>query len=80
MPEVPLEEAAANLQEYGRMCHDEPVIVLCDGRPAFQLVPVDGDDDLVNDLIQSNAEFREMLQHRKSGNFMSAEEALRRLS
>ena len=80
MPEVPLEEAAANLQEYGRMCHDEPVIVLCGGRPAFQLVPVNDDDDLVNDLIQNNAEFREAMLKRKSGKTMSAQEALRRLS
>ena len=79
MPQITLTEAAAHLQEYGRLCHQEPVIVMSEGRPAFQLVPVDDDDNFMNDLIQNNAEFRELMQQRRSGKFMSAEEALRRL-
>jgi prevent-host-death family protein len=39
MKVVPLSEAKANLSRYGRLCHDEPVIVTVNGAPAFQLAP-----------------------------------------
>ena len=80
MQQITLTEAAANLQEYGRMCHHERIVVVSEGQPAFQLVPVDDDDNFMNDLIQNNAEFRGAMLNRKSGKTMSAQEALRRLS
>ena len=37
---IPLSEAKAHLSRYGRLCHDEPVIVTVNGATAFQLVPL----------------------------------------
>ena len=48
---IPLTEAKAHLSRYGRLCHEEPVIVTVNGAPAFQLVPLGDDDDLVDRLL-----------------------------
>ena len=58
---IPLSEAKAHLSQYGRLCHDEPVIVTVNGVPSFQLVPLEANDDLIDRLIEANAEFRAML-------------------
>ncbi|MBV8775232.1 MAG: type II toxin-antitoxin system Phd/YefM family antitoxin [Deltaproteobacteria bacterium] len=41
MKVVPLSEAKAKLSRYGQLCHDEPVVVTVNGRPSFQLVPLE---------------------------------------
>lgn len=47
MKVVPLSEAKAKLNRYDQLCHHEPVVVTVNGRPFFQLVPLQEDDDLV---------------------------------
>ena len=64
MKVIPLAEAKTNLSHYGRVCRDEPVIVTVNGEPAFQLVPLDADDDLVDQLIEHNPAFRRTLAAR----------------
>jgi prevent-host-death family protein len=58
MKVVPLSEAKAKLSRYGQLCHDEPVVVTVNGRPSFQLVPLDEDDDLIDRLIEDHPGFR----------------------
>ena len=61
MKVIPLTEAKTNLSHYGRVCRDEPVIVTVNGEPAFQLVPLHEDDDLIDQLIEHNPAFRRLL-------------------
>lgn len=79
MKVIPLTEAKANLSRYGKMCRKEPVIVTVNGVPSFELVPLDGDDDLMNQLIEHNPKFREMLAKRLKEPAISVKEALKRL-
>ena len=80
MKVIPLLEAKNNLDRYGELCKHEPVIVTVNGEPAFELSPLDDeDDDLINQLIEHNAEFRAMLQARRKQPCISAEELLRSL-
>lgn len=76
---IPLTEAESRLGHYGLLCHEEPVIVTVDGVPAFQLAPIDEDDDFISRLIETNAEFRQLLESRLKEPTISAEELLRRL-
>lgn len=76
---IPLSEAKARLSHYGRVCHDEPVIVTVNGAPAFQLVPLEEDDDLIDRLLEHNPAFRRMLEQRLNDRAVSAKEAARRL-
>ena len=39
MKVIPLDEARENLSHYGRLCHEEPVIITVDGTPSFQTCP-----------------------------------------
>jgi prevent-host-death family protein len=79
MKVIPLSEAEANLSQYARYCHDEPVIVTVDGVPSFQLVPLSEDDDLIDSLLEHNPAFRETLRARVDEKTISAEDARRRL-
>ena len=79
MKVIPLTEAKAHLSKYGKLCHQEPIIVTVNGRPAFQLVPLEEEDDLVNELLEHNPAFREMLQSRLEERTVTEKEALRRL-
>ena len=79
MKVVPLSEAKARLSYYSRLCHREPVIVTVKGVPAFQLVPLEEDDDLIDRLLEYNPKFGEYLENCLRGRSMSAKEALRRL-
>jgi hypothetical protein len=47
MKVIPLSEAKARLSYYSRLCHREPVIVTVKGVPAFQMAPLEEDDDLI---------------------------------
>jgi prevent-host-death family protein len=76
---IPLSEAKAHLSRYGRLCHEEPVIVTVNGTPAFQLVPLDEDDDLVDSLLEHNPAFVRSLQERLKERSVSVKEAARRL-
>ena len=76
---IPLSEAKANLSRYANLCHKEPVIVTINGVPAFQLVPLEKDDDLVDRLIEHHPEFKKMLKKRLREKTVSAKEASRRL-
>jgi prevent-host-death family protein len=76
---IPLSEAKAHLSHYGRVCHDEPVIVTVNGAPAFQLAPLEEDDDLIDRLLEHNPAFRRTLEQRLKERSVSPEEAARRL-
>lgn len=64
MKVIPLSEAKANLSHYARQCRDEPIIVTVNGVPAFQLVALTEDDDLIDRLIEYNPKFRKLLEKR----------------
>jgi prevent-host-death family protein len=76
---IPLSEAKAHLSRYGRLCHEEPVIVTVNGAPAFQLAPLEEDDDLIDQLIEHNPAFRRTLEGRLKERAVSARDAARRL-
>jgi prevent-host-death family protein len=76
---IPLSEAKAHLSQYGRLCHDEPVIVTVNGVPSFQLVPLEEDDDLIGRLLEHHPSFRTMLEARLRERSVTAREALKRL-
>ncbi len=80
MKVVPLSEAKAKLSRYGRLCHDEPVVVTVNGRPSFQLVPLEEDDDLIDRLIEHHPGFGKLLERRLRQRNVSVEAASRRLA
>lgn len=79
MKVIPLSEAKAKLSRYSRLCHDEPVVVTVNGVPSFQLVPLEEDDDLIDQLLQHNPRFRKLLRARLKERSVSARSAARRL-
>lgn len=79
MKVIPLSEAKANLSKYANLCRDEPIIVTVNGKPAFELVPLDEDDDLIDQLIERHPTFEKMLRKRLKEKTLSTKEALRRL-
>ena len=80
MKVIPLSKAKARLSHYSRLCHKEPVVVTVNGVPSFEMVPLNGDDDLIDQLIKHNPKFRQLLRARSREKSISAEEARRRLS
>jgi antitoxin (DNA-binding transcriptional repressor) of toxin-antitoxin stability system len=42
MKVILLSEAKAKLSQYGQLCHNQPVVITVNGRPFFQLVPLNG--------------------------------------
>ena len=80
MKVIPLSEAKANLSRYARLCHKEPIVVTVSGVPAFQMVPLDEDEDLIDSLLKHNRGFRSLLRQRlREERSIPAKEALRRL-
>ena len=79
MKVIPLSEAKARLSYYSRLCHREPVIVTIKGVPAFQLAPLEQDDDLIDRLLEYNPGFQAYLEGCLRSRSLSSEEALRRL-
>ena len=61
---IPLTEAKAHLSRYAAPCHEEPIIVTVNGTPAFQLVPIEEEDDLINELIEHHLTFRNDIERR----------------
>jgi prevent-host-death family protein len=76
---VPLSEAKAHLSHYGRLCHDEPVVVTVNGSPAFQLAPLEENDDLIDRLLEHNPAFRRTLEQRLEERSLSAKDGAKRL-
>ena len=74
------ERAKAKLSRYDQLCHDEPIVMTVNGRPSFQLVPLEEEDDLIDRLIQDHPEFSKLLERRLSEQTVSAEAVSRRLA
>jgi prevent-host-death family protein len=79
MKVIPLSEAKAKLSQYASLCHDEPVIVTINGVPAFQLVPIEENDDLIDRLLEHHPGFRKEIEKRLKERSISVREAARRL-
>ena len=79
MKVITLSEARARLSYYSRLCHREPVIVTVKGVPAFQLTPLEEDDDLIDQLLEHNPKFQDYLESCLRSRSLSSAEALRRL-
>jgi prevent-host-death family protein len=79
MKVIPLSEAKARLSHYGRLCQKEPVVVTLNGVPSFQLVPLEDGDDLIDQLLEHNPAFRELLRARLKEPDVSARDAGDRL-
>lgn len=79
MKVIPLSTAKARLSFYSRLCREEPVIVTVKGVPAFQMVPLDEDDDLIDRLLEHNPKFRRLLEDSLKTSTLSAAEAMSRL-
>ena len=85
MKVIDLHEAKNHLEQYAAVCRETTVVVSIDGKPAFELTPldVDEDDDLVNNLLEHNPEFQAFLDRRaeedKKHKPISLEEARKRL-
>jgi prevent-host-death family protein len=79
MKVVPLSEAKAKLSRYGRLCRDEAVVVTVNGKPSFQLVPLDEKDDLI-DRLEEYPGFRSLLKRRLRERTVSVTTADRRLA
>jgi antitoxin (DNA-binding transcriptional repressor) of toxin-antitoxin stability system len=79
MKVIPLSEAKAHLSRYARLCHKEAIIVTVNGVPAFQLAPLEEDDDLIDRLLEYNPQFAQLLKDRINERTVSAKQARRRL-
>jgi prevent-host-death family protein len=79
MKVIPLSEAKAHLSRYAKVCQQEPVVVTVNGSPAFQMVPLAEDEDLVDSLIRHNPRFRRMLERRLRERSSPARGVLKRL-
>jgi prevent-host-death family protein len=79
MKVIPLSEAKARLSHYARLCREEPVVVTVNGVPAFQLIPLEEDDDLIDRLLEHNPKFRALLEARLRERAVPAKQAARRL-
>jgi prevent-host-death family protein len=79
MKVIPLSDAKAHLSHFARLCQKEPVIVTINGVPAFQMVPLAEDDDLIDELLEHNPGFRELLEARLRERSLSAKAAARKI-
>jgi prevent-host-death family protein len=79
MKVIPLSEAKANLSRYARLCRKEAVIVTVNGVPSFEMVPLDEQDDLIDQLLEHNPAFRATLEKRLRERNVSAKEAAKQL-
>ena len=79
MKVIPLSEAKTSLSHYGRLCHEEPVIVTVNGVPSFQLAPLEEKDDLIDRLLEYNPKFRQILERRLKDKSVSTRLARKRL-
>lgn len=80
MKVIPLSEAKAKLSRYGQLCHEEPVVITVNGKPFFQLVPLDENDDLIDRLLEQHPGFRKLLEQRLGEHSLSSNAAERQLA
>jgi prevent-host-death family protein len=80
MKVIPLSEAKAKLSRYGQLCHDEPIVVTVNGKPSFQLVPLEEDDDLIDRLIEHHPGFSKLLERRLRERSVSVDAVARKLA
>jgi prevent-host-death family protein len=76
---IPLSEAKAKLSRYARLCRREAVIVTVNGVPSFELTPLDEDDDLIDQLLEHNPQFRATLEKRLRERSVPAKDAAKRI-
>ena len=74
---ISLSEAQQKLNGYGQLCQQESVIVHIDGVPQFQLAPLD--DGFMDQLIETNQEFRELMAQRRTQSAVPLAEAMKQL-
>jgi hypothetical protein len=79
MKVIPLSEAKARLSYYSRLCHQETIIVTVKGVPAFQMAPLEEDDDLIDRLLEYNPTFRAYLEGCLKSCSLSSAAAMQRL-
>lgn len=79
MKVISLSKAKSKLSYYSRLCQREPVIVTVKGIPAFQMVPLKEDDDLIDRLLEHNPDFLSYLQECLRGRSVPASDALAQL-
>ena len=77
MKVIPLSEAKAKLSQYGQLCHNEPVVITVNGKPFFQLVPLNENDDLIDRLLEQHPGFRRLLEQRLGERSLSSNAAQR---
>jgi antitoxin (DNA-binding transcriptional repressor) of toxin-antitoxin stability system len=85
MKVIDLKEAKANLELYAQECQSTPVIVAVHGEPVFEMLPLRSDDpDFVDRLLETNADFRALMEERRResdrGRVSSLEEVRQRLA
>jgi hypothetical protein len=79
MKVIPLSKAKARLSYYSRLCQREAIIVTVKGEPAFQMVPFKENDDLIDQLLEHNPDFREYVEKCLRSASVPASRALARL-
>ncbi len=80
MKTIPVSEAKAHLSHYGMLCYREPIVVTVNGVPLFQLVPVaEQDDDLIDQLLEHNPDFRKLVHAQARTKEVSASDAAKML-
>ena len=80
MKVIPLSEAKAKLSQYGQLCHNEPVVITVNGKPFFQLVPLNENDDLIDRLLEQHPGFRHLLEQRLGERSLSSATAERQFA
>lgn len=80
MKVIPLSEAKAKLSQYGQLCHNEPVVITVNGKPFFQLVPLNENDDLIDRLLEQHPGFRHLLEQRLGERSLSSASAERQFA
>ena len=57
---ISLNEAAANLQKYGRMCQRDPILVTMKGLPLFKIVAYrENEDPVLDQLLKSKPDYEQ---------------------
>src|SRR5437660_12914151 len=74
MKVIPLSEAKARLSYYSRLCHRETIVVTVKGVPAFQLAPLEEDDNLIDLLLEYDPKFRAYLERCLKSRTLSSNE------
>ncbi len=84
MKVIDLQEAKANREPYARECQTSPVVVMKDGKPCFELLPIRSDDPgFLDRLLEHDSAFRDLVDERRnegqSGRVSSLESVRERL-